>query len=81
MLDDGKGISGDDLLVVGRQFWTSKLNGRGESLTRVRRLSKLVIISSKTLSGKTWRAQFTKGRKGNVEMEKEARKCLGTTVQ
>ena len=80
VLDDGRGISRDDLILVGRQFWTSKVEGRGEALAKVSKVSKLVTMSSKTERGKTWRTQFVKGRRGKVEMEDVRRKSCGTTV-
>ena len=48
VLDDGIGMGRDDLVLVGRQFWSSKVEGRGASLAKVRKVSKLTIVSSRT---------------------------------
>ena len=47
-MDDGRGMTKDDLLVAGRQFWSSKRERRGQALASLRKVAKLVNITSKT---------------------------------
>ena len=47
VIDDGSGMSQEDLAVVGRQHWGSKQNLKAESLECLRRVSDQVSISSR----------------------------------
>ena len=80
VVDDGRGMSKDDLLVAGRQFWSSKRGSRGQALASVRRVAKLLNITSKAEGERTWKTEFVKGRRGGVDMEEIDRTSSGTTV-
>ena len=60
-MDDGRGMTKDDLLVAGRQFWSSKRERRGQALASLRKVAKLVNITSKTEGEKTWMSEFVRG--------------------
>ena len=64
VVDDGRGMTKDDLLVAGRQFSSSKRDRRGLALASVRREAKLVNITTKTEAEKTWKTEFVRGRRG-----------------
>ena len=80
VVDDGRGMSKDDLLVAGRQFWSSKRGSRGQALASVRRVAKLLNITSKAEGERTWKTEVVRGRRGGVNMEEIDRTSSGTTV-
>ena len=80
VVDDGRGMTKDDLLVAGRQFSSSKRDRRVLALASVRREAKLVNITTKTEAEKTWKTEFVRGRRGEVNMGEIDRSCSWTTV-
>ena len=63
VVDDGRGMTKDDLLVAGRQFWSSKMESRGQALASVRRVAYIVNITSKAERERTWKTGFVRWSK------------------
>ena len=80
VIDDGQGMSFDDMNIVGKQAWTSNENNRGQSLANIRRVSELIVLSSRNKNGETFTVCFDKGRRNNVERDAQNRKSCGTTI-
>ena len=57
------------------------MESRGQALaSSVRRVAKLVNISSKAEGERTWKTEFVRGRRGGVDIEEIDRSSSGTTV-
>ncbi|XP_041809063.1 DNA mismatch repair protein Mlh3 isoform X2 [Chelmon rostratus] len=93
VIDNGVGMSADDMECVGNRYYTSKCNSvedldnlswygfRGEALASVVSLATLVEISSRTRSSVKTHVKIYKGGKGMGVFEAEtARPSAGTTV-
>jgi len=81
VIDDGVGMSKEDLAVVGRQHWGSKQTHQAESLKWLRRLSDQVTITSRVRARGSFKVLFKRGVRGAVtEEEGGGRGRPGTTV-
>ena len=52
----------------------------GQALASLRRVARLVSMSSRTEGGRTYRTEFLRGMRGGVEREGVNRTSSGTTV-
>ena len=52
----------------------------GQALASLRRVARLVSMSSRTEGGRTYRTEFSRGMRGGVEREGVNRTSSGTTV-
>ena len=66
--------------VVGKQFWSSKDYLAGSSLARLRRVSRMLTISSRSDGDETRTVTFEKGERRPVSSSAQARGSRGTTV-
>ena len=81
VLDNGTGVNPTDMAVIGRQNWSGCAeDGKGSSLSVMRKVSRCVSISSRFGDGTTWLAEFDKGRRRTLMREETERKSCGTTV-
>ena len=79
VLDNGTGLTSTDMAVIGRQNWTGSVEeGKGSSLSVIRKVSRCVSISSRFGDGTTWLAEFDKGRRSKLMREETERKSCGT---
>jgi DNA mismatch repair ATPase MutL len=56
------------------------MESRGQALPSMRRVAKLINISSKAQGERTWKTEFVRGRRGGVDIEEIDRLSSGTTV-
>ena len=80
VIDDGVGIKPDDMLVIGKQSWSSKESSSGNSLANLRRVTKRLTILSKNIDGDTILVKFEEGKRKITNHVKETRRCHGSTV-
>ena len=66
--------------VIGKQFWSSKEHLAGSSLARLRRVSRLLTISSRSDGDDTRSVTFEKGERRPISSRAQARGSRGTTV-
>ena len=65
--------------VIGKQFWSSKDSVGGESLARLRRVSRTLTITSRSELD-TWSVTFDRGERRQRSCGAQARATRGTTV-
>ena len=80
VIDDGVGIKPEDMLVIGKQSWSSKESSSGNSLANLRRVTKRLTILSKNIDGDTILVKFEEGKRKITNHVKETRRCHGSTV-
>ena len=91
VLDNGHGMTAEDLKLMGRKYWTSKcpphLDGclvnigyRGEAVHAIRKSAKVVSVTSRTELGDTHSIQWKEGKRGEVARNDIRRSSVGTTV-
>ena len=80
VIDDGVGIKPEDMSVIAKQSWSSKESGSGNSLANLRRVSKMLTVSSKTIAGQTITVKFDEGKRKTTTNPEKTRKCHGSTV-
>ena len=66
--------------VVGKQSWSSKDYLAGSSLARLRRVSRMLTINSRSDGDETGSVTFEKGERRPVSSRAQARGSRGTTV-
>jgi DNA mismatch repair protein MLH3 len=95
VIDNGDGISKNDMERVCSRFMTSKCHSlkdleqgglckygyRGEALANIREMSSILqIVSRKRQEKETWTVLFSRGKRKPVKLFYETRQCCGTTV-
>ena len=66
--------------VIGKQFWSSKEQLAGSSLARLRRVSRMLTLTSRSDGDDTRSVTFEKGERRPISSRAQARGSRGTTV-